>query len=56
MCTRFLYGVLPAELYWNDQTLKRLNGFFVDNLNQLFYEGVCVTWPSSVHFWDQFSV
>lgn len=43
MCTRFLYSVIPSELYWGEQTLKNLNGYLADNLNELFEQGVLVT-------------
>lgn len=42
MCTRFLYAVLPSELYWGDQSLKYLNGFFADDLAKLYHYGVAV--------------
>lgn len=40
MCTRFLYAVLPSELYWGEKTLRYLNGYFADNLAKLFHEGI----------------
>lgn len=44
-CTRFLYAVLPSELYWNDESLKCLNEFFAADLNKAFEEGVLATRP-----------
>ena len=44
MCTRFLFAVLPSELYWGDQTLRYMNTALADNLNKLFEEGVNATW------------
>lgn len=44
MCTRFLFAVLPSELYWGDKSLNHLNGFLADNLQTLYTEGVTVTW------------
>lgn len=44
MCTRFLFSVLPSELYWKDQSLEHLNGYLADNLVKLFHEGVQATW------------
>ena len=47
MCARFLYAVLPSELYWGDQTLKYMNGFFADDLKKLYETGVqvsCLKW------------
>ena len=42
MCTRFLYAVLPSELYWGDKSLDHLNAYFASNLQQLYEEGVKV--------------
>ena len=44
MCTRFLYAVLPSELYWGEQSLKHLNVFFANNLADLYEKGVTVAW------------
>ncbi|CAE7039046.1 unnamed protein product, partial [Symbiodinium sp. KB8] len=35
-CTRFLYTVVPAELYWHDVTLTKLNEDFAADLCRLF--------------------
>lgn len=42
MCTRFLFAVLPAELYWGEKTLRKLNGYFADNLLSLYEDGLLV--------------
>ncbi|CAL1131725.1 unnamed protein product [Cladocopium goreaui] len=42
MCTRFLYTVLPSELYWGDETLTHINRFFAENLLELFENGILV--------------
>ncbi|OLP73732.1 hypothetical protein AK812_SmicGene46930, partial [Symbiodinium microadriaticum] len=39
-CTRFLYTVLPAELYWNDATLDALNDALASDLISLFRTGI----------------
>ena len=52
MCTRFLFAVLPSELYWGDQTLRYMNTALADNLNKLFEEGVNATW---FHIKDEFT-
>ena len=44
MCTRFLYTVLPSELYWGDETLTHINRFFAENLLELFENGILVSW------------
>ena len=41
-CTRFLFAVLPSELYWNDDTLASLNEFFAADLVKAFHDGVLV--------------
>ncbi|CAE7276692.1 unnamed protein product [Symbiodinium sp. CCMP2592] len=38
-CTRFLFTVLPAELYWGDSTLNKLNKAFAEDLMNLFTKG-----------------
>ena len=40
MCTRFLYAVLPSELYWGDKSLVHLNSYLAMNLRKLFDEGI----------------
>ena len=35
-CTRFLYTVVPAELYWKDDTLDKLNEAFAADLSDLY--------------------
>ncbi|CAE7265985.1 unnamed protein product, partial [Symbiodinium necroappetens] len=41
--TRFLYTVLPAELYWGDATLDSLNKALATDLTDLFTTGVTVS-------------
>ena len=38
--TRFLYSVLPAELYWGDETLDALNHHLAQDLTDLFTKGI----------------
>ena len=44
MCARFLFAVLPSELYWGEQTLRYMNTALADNLNKLYEEGIEATW------------
>ncbi|CAE7342484.1 unnamed protein product [Symbiodinium sp. CCMP2456] len=44
-CTRFLYTVVPAELYWKDATLDKLNGAFAADLCDLYNNGLTVDSP-----------
>ena len=43
-CTRFLYAVLPSELYWGDETLNSMNTFLAEDLLRLYEQGVTATW------------
>ncbi|CAE7232915.1 unnamed protein product [Symbiodinium microadriaticum] len=38
--TRFLFSVVPAELYWKDETLDALNGYLCTDLTKLFKDGI----------------
>eukprot|EP00439_Symbiodinium_sp_Y106_P055059 s324_g7.t1 len=38
--TRFLFTVIPAELYWKDATLDALNNALRNDLTALFKEGL----------------
>ena len=42
-CTRFLYTILPAELYWGDATLDCLNEALATDLSALYRTGVPVS-------------
>ncbi|CAE7703995.1 unnamed protein product [Symbiodinium sp. CCMP2456] len=44
-CTRFLYTVVPAELYWTDATLDKLHKAFAADLRDLYYNGLTVETP-----------
>ncbi|CAE7479553.1 unnamed protein product, partial [Symbiodinium necroappetens] len=52
-CTRFLYTIVPAELYWNDATLDKLNMAFAADLRMLYEQGITVDpplGPTKLHF------
>ena len=42
MTTRFLFSVIPSELYWQDQTLDGLLSALTDDLQQLYETGLSV--------------
>ena len=39
-CARFLYTIVPAELYWKDATLDKLNMAFAADLRMLYEQGI----------------
>ncbi|CAE7260040.1 Khdc3 [Symbiodinium sp. CCMP2592] len=42
MTTRFLFSVIPSELYWRDQTIDGLLSALSDDLQQLYETGLSV--------------
>ena len=49
-CTRFLFTVVPAELYWGDTTLYKLNAAFAEDLCRLFTTGIQAARPNSLEY------